>query len=39
MGRFDSRSTRKMRRRQAQAKKKERLERRAEAARQERKGK
>jgi hypothetical protein len=39
MGRFDSRSTKKMRRRQAQAKKKERLDRRAEAARAERKSK
>ncbi len=39
MGRFDSHSTTKMRRRKAQAKKKARLKRRAEQARAERKGK
>lgn len=39
MGRFDSRNTKKMRRRKAQAKKKERLQRRAEAVRAERQGK
>lgn len=39
MGRFDRRNTNKMRRRKAQAKKKERLERKAEAARAERQGK
>jgi hypothetical protein len=39
MGRFDSRNTKKMRRRKAQAKKKERIARKAEAVRAERQGK
>lgn len=38
MGAFDSRASKKMRQRRAQASKKERLARRAEAVRQERKG-
>ncbi len=38
MGRFDSRSTTKMRQRRAQEKKKERLARQAEATREERHG-
>jgi hypothetical protein len=39
MGRFDSRNTNKMRQRKAQAKKKARIERRADEVRAERKGK
>jgi hypothetical protein len=39
MGRFDSRASTKMRRRKAQAKKKERLAKQADATRAERKGK